>query len=173
LDVFFAFALQYFEYAAIFAVVSDLAEGRDAHGAGAQRDRVLGIGVPLEFESLLQRARKQVAPLLGRAELGGLDEDLARDLARPDAHTKKVIIVPLVVRGRAVALLWGDDGGQDVRLDGIGDVIGFAAQAGNALERVLLERKLGRKLVVKPAPVPPASDDRYCRCPTVAAGAAS
>jgi hypothetical protein len=56
LDIFFAFASQLFEYSALFAVHSALAEGLDAWGKGADRETVLGIGVPLDLPSSLSEA---------------------------------------------------------------------------------------------------------------------
>ncbi|HEX7451594.1 MAG TPA: hypothetical protein VF294_04890, partial [Polyangiaceae bacterium] len=49
LRAFFDFAGQYFEYAALFAVHGDLAEGKDASGAGASRARIVAVGVPLDL----------------------------------------------------------------------------------------------------------------------------
>src|SRR4029079_17228693 len=46
LEIFFTFALQFFEYSALFVIHGDLAEGSDASGPGADRARVAGIGVP-------------------------------------------------------------------------------------------------------------------------------
>ena len=56
LDVFFGFACQFFEYSALFAVHNALAEGLDAWGKGADRETVLGIGVPLDLPSSLSEA---------------------------------------------------------------------------------------------------------------------
>ncbi len=57
LSLFFDFSRQFFEYAAVFLVQGDIAEGRDGFGSGATRERVLGVGVPLDLPSLLARAR--------------------------------------------------------------------------------------------------------------------
>ncbi len=45
LESFFDFVHQYFEYSALFALHTDIAEGRDAHGPGAPRAKVQSIGV--------------------------------------------------------------------------------------------------------------------------------
>src|SRR5262249_38859087 len=50
LDLFFDYARQYFDYSAFFVVHGDIAEGRDAYGDGASRERVVGIGVPLDLD---------------------------------------------------------------------------------------------------------------------------
>ncbi len=136
---FFDFAAQYFEYAALFVVHGDIAEGWDAYGSGADSQRVNAIGVPLDLESILGRAwrtgRWQVAVL----SFEGLDAALARDLRRTPGRT--VAVVPVVLRERPVLLLYGDHGESDVELPQIGDLIAFAPLVSRALERLLRQRK--------------------------------
>jgi hypothetical protein len=124
LDIFFAFASQFFEYAVLFVIHGDLAEGRDASGPGADRSKVSGIGVPLDLPSSLARARERRAPVIARLGTEGLDAELQRDLARgPRSPQRMVALIPVVVRNRTVALLYGDDGEGDVELGALGDVI--------------------------------------------------
>src|SRR6185503_12286783 len=82
LRAFFDFAAQYFEYAALFAVHGDLAEGRDAHGPGADRTRVQSIGVPLDLPSSLAAARDAGTWQLVKLSHEGLDGTLLKDLER-------------------------------------------------------------------------------------------
>ena len=156
LDVLFDFAQQYFEYAALFVVHGDIAEGRDAAGRGADRDRVAAIGLPLDLPSTLAAARDRRVPVLTDFAPDGLDAELLRDLGRapptegaapsPTAPSQRAaaVVIPIVVRGRAVALLFGDDAPAPVELSGIGDVIAFAALAGASIERIILRKKMGR-----------------------------
>ncbi len=144
---FFAFSSQYFEYSALFAVHGDIAEGRDAQGPGADRKRVATIGVHLDLSSILRQPWRsgqwQLAVLSGE----GLNGNLARDLERGTG--KVVAVVPVVVRGRTVMLLYGDHGESDVELGQIGDIIAFAPLVARSLERLLVQRKLvlqGRSL---------------------------
>jgi hypothetical protein len=139
---FFDFAAQYFEYAALFVVHSDLAEGRDAHGPGAHRKKVQSIGVPLDLPSALSRARDAAAYELARLG-GGLDAALAKDLERRPGP--QVLMLPIRVRGRSVLILYGDHGDHDVTLDAIGDVISFAPLVAAALERVIVQKKRGAR----------------------------
>jgi hypothetical protein len=156
LEVFFDFAQQYFEYAALFVVHGDIAEGRDASGRGADRARVTAVGLPLDLPSTLAAARDQRVTVLADFSAEGLDAELLQDLGRAPAgpgvagsptapsHRAAAVVVPVVVRGRAVALLFGDDSPVAVELSSIGDVIAFAALAGASIERIILRRKLGR-----------------------------
>jgi hypothetical protein len=139
LRAFFDFASQYFEYAALFAVHGDLAEGRDAAGSGAPRARVLSLGIPLDLPSALSRAAASDRFSLLRLGAGGLDGALARDLDRRPGP--QVLMLPIRVRQRAVLVLYGDHGHQDVQLDGVGQVISFAPLVANTLEHLILKRK--------------------------------
>ncbi|MDF3068376.1 MAG: hypothetical protein K0R38_3977 [Polyangiaceae bacterium] len=139
LRAFFDFASQYFDYAALFAVHGDLAEGRDAAGAGAPRGRVLSLGIPLDLPSALSRAAAADRFSLLRLGTGGLDGALARDLDRRPGP--QVLLLPVRVRDRPVLVLYGDHGHQDVQLDSLGQVISFVPRVSSALERLILRRK--------------------------------
>jgi hypothetical protein len=149
---FFDFAAQYFEYAALFVVHGDLAEGRDAHGPGAHRAKVQSIGVPLDLPSALARSRDAAAYELAHLG-GGLDAALAKDLERRPGP--QVLMLPIRVRGRTVLILYGDHGDSDVTLDSIGDVISFAPLVAAALERVIVQKKRGAR-APEAAPVLPS-----------------
>jgi HEAT repeat protein len=151
LRAFFDFASQYFEYAALFVVHGDLAEGRDAHGPGAHRAKVQSIGVPLDLPSALARSRDAAAYELARLG-GGLDAALAKDLERRSGP--QVLMLPIRVRGRTVLVLYGDHGDSDVTLPAVGDVISFAPLVAAALERVIMQKKRGAR--AEPQPVLPS-----------------
>ncbi len=140
LDLFFEFARQYFDYAALFLVHGDIAEGRDAFGNGATRERVLGIGVPLDMPSMLSTAREKRLPLVAKAPSDGLDSVLLADLHR--AGESEMALVPLVVRTRAVAILIGDCGEAGVDRVSVQQVTSFAGVIGKAFERIIVRRKL-------------------------------
>jgi hypothetical protein len=141
LESFFDFVAQYFEYAALFALHTDLAEGRDAHGPGAPRAKVQSIGVSLDLPSALATARDAQGHVLTRLG-GGLDAALAKDLERRPGP--QVLLVPIRVRGRTILVLYGDHGDADVDLTTIGDVLSFTPLVASALERLIVQRKRGR-----------------------------
>ena len=140
---FFDFAAQYFEYAALFAVHGDIAEGRDASGAGAGRSRVVGIGVPLDLPSAMSRARDSGSYELIRLGSGGLDGALAKDLERRPGRTS--LFLPVQVRERTVFILYGDHGDRDVELAAIGEVISFTPLVASAFERLIMRKRLREK----------------------------
>lgn len=139
LTAFFDFVSQYFEYSALFAVQGDLAEGRDAYGPGADRNKVADIGVPLDMPGALADARSGGHFSLVEMGRDGIDGRLVKDLKRRAG--KKVLVLPVVVRQRCVLLLYGDYGDVDVELSEVGDVIAFAPLVATALENVILRRK--------------------------------
>ncbi|PKN46469.1 MAG: hypothetical protein CVU63_07530, partial [Deltaproteobacteria bacterium HGW-Deltaproteobacteria-20] len=151
--VFFDFAKQFFEYTALFVVRDDLAEGLAAAGPGVSRERIRGIGVPLELSSILSRARDEKTHVLDVPTAEGIDAVLRQDLQRP--MRARVLTVPLAVRGRVVALLYGDDGRADVDLNMVGDVLALVPLVGAALESLILRRKLEARVEASGESKPP------------------
>ena len=140
LDLFFDFARQFFDYSVMFLVHGDIAEGRDAFGAGASRERVAGIGIPLDLPGLIATVREKRQAMITRAPADGLDAELLGDLQR--ARDAEVAIVPLVVRTRAVAVLMGDCGDHGVDRSTVQQIIAFAGVIGKAFERLIVRKKL-------------------------------
>ena len=133
LDLFFDFSRQFFDYAAMFLVHGDIAEGRDAFGVGASRERVVGIGVPARSARAHRRRPRQRSPRsVTNAPADGLDAEL---LARPPARPRdaEMAIVPLVVRTRAVAILVGDCGDHGVDRASVQQVVAFAGVIGQGV----------------------------------------
>ncbi len=145
-QAFFDFTAQYFEYTALFAVHGDLAQGWNANGPGADRHTVAALEVPLDIPSSFATTRETGTFWVGQMNAGQEDTRILRELGRPAAHT--VLLLPVTVRGRAVLLLYGDHGDENVELEAVGDAIGFAALAAAALERVILQRKLAARRAV-------------------------
>ncbi len=139
LEVFFAFAKQYFEYAALFVVHGDLAAGHDAGGQGAGREKIRTVGFALDLPSILSQARERGTPVVGALKRAGLDGDLRSDLGR--SASRDVLVLPIHVFGRCVALLYGDDGDEAVDLGNIGDVLAMKPFLAAALERILVRKK--------------------------------
>ena len=172
LDLFVDFSRQFFDYAVLFLVHGDIAEGRDSFGTGASADRVVGIGVPLDLPSLLSDARDSRAPVLARAPADGIDAVLRADLQRP--RDSEMAIVPLVVRTRVVAILLGDCGDAGVETTGFEQVTAFAAVVGKGLERIIVRRKLegfvaGGRASDPRALAPPKTAPAYVSAPAAVA----
>ncbi len=139
-DLLFEFARQYFDYTAVFIVHGENAEGRDAFGDGAARDKVARISVPLDLPSILASAREKKAMLKCVPAPEGIDPILMSDLGR--SGKTECIVLPIVVRNRVVAMLLGDVGETGIDAPALADVAGIATQATAAFERLIVRRKL-------------------------------
>lgn len=139
-DVMFEFARQFFDYTALFIVHGDLAEGRDAFGDGASRDKVARIGVPLDLANLLQRTRDQKSVLRGKPDREGLDRVLMADLGREG--TTECVVIPIIVRTRVVALVLADGGKEGIDATSLGPIGEIVEAAAAAFERLIVRRKL-------------------------------
>ena len=161
IDLFFDFSRQYYDYSALFVVHGDLAEGRDAFGAGAPRDAISAVGIPLDLPSVLSVAKERAMPVLATPAEDGIDAMLVRDLGRARTFAKdkkgEVIIVPLVVRRRTVALLYGDSNDGGVPIENPSDVTIFALLVGQAFERLIMKKKFGSSDRALPRVVAPTS----------------
>ncbi len=142
-DVVFAcvleYAHQYAAYAALFLVKDDLAEGWDARGTGATGQRVRKMGVPLDLPSAFAAARTRGSVLTMPTPRDGLDAVVASDLGRDGATD--VLVLPLLLGKRVVALLWLDDGGEPLVVEEITEVLELAAKAGGALANIIVRKK--------------------------------
>ena len=139
-DLLFEFTRQYFDYTAVFIVHGELAEGRDAFGEGAARDKVARIGVPLDLPSILSAAREKKATVQRVPAADGLDQVLMSDLGRSGLTT--CIVLPIVVRARVVAMLLGDGGDTGIDRSTLEDVEGIVLAGTAAFERLIVRRKL-------------------------------
>lgn len=140
LDALFEFSRQSFDYTALFMVHGAVAKGRDGAGDGAAREKVARMSVPLETRSMLAAgwaARRLVRAVPSSA---GVDAVLVSDLGRPGGT--EWAVVPVVLRGRVVALLFGDGGASGMDEIGVHQIERLAESASGAFERVIVRRKL-------------------------------
>lgn len=145
LAVFFAFARQYFDYAALFVATDEAAEGRDAHGPGASQHDVQRISVSFRGENAFADVRTKGVGRLAILNALPEDQELAQKLQRPNDIVSAVI--PLAIRKRVVLLFYGDRSGETFQLDDVRDVLAVAPKVGEAFERLIRERKAQAQLV--------------------------
>ncbi|MGO9714960.1 MAG: HEAT repeat domain-containing protein [Polyangiaceae bacterium] len=155
LDLFFDYSRQYFDYTALFVVQADIAEGREAFGDGASRDKVQGIGVPLDLQSVLAAARDAAAAVRVVPAEDGIDSVLLGDMERTTRG--EVLVVPVIVRKRSVALLYGDSGDDGVDPQGVKEVVSFALLVGQAFEKLIVRKKAQAALASGQMPGPASS----------------
>ncbi|HSC86313.1 MAG TPA: hypothetical protein VLC09_03550, partial [Polyangiaceae bacterium] len=154
-----------FEYAALFAVSGNEARGLSATGPGANSNELPLLKIPLDLNSPFRKAVQDGVHQLTRLRASGLEGGVAHDLGRQTG--RRVLLLPVVLRGRSVMLLYGDHGQADVDAGSIGEVIALAPAIAHAFERVLMERKrnsvvptsaasLGKMVGVPAAPKAPS-----------------
>lgn len=139
-DLVFDFARQFFDYTSMFVVHGDIAEGRDGYGEGANREKVVRIGVPLDMPGILGSARTTKKAVRALPDMNALDGVLLADLGRPGGT--ELVAMPIVVRTRVVAILLGDAGAGGLDEGGLKQVQAIVASAVAAFERIIVRRKL-------------------------------
>jgi hypothetical protein len=162
LETLFTFAAQYFAHTALFTVQGETAELREVAGIASVAPPRAAVVVSLASPSVLASARNSGFPSLIRLSSGEVDVALQQELGRTKAgaSTRALALIPLLVRGRVVALLLGDDGPDDANLGELGDLVALTHRAAVSLERLLLARKRGGKETSFPAISLPAHSPR-------------
>jgi hypothetical protein len=148
-------AAQFFEFTAMFTIQGDIACGLESRGSNVPSESLSHIGMPLEFPSILADARRSARWLLTTLSSEGIDVTIARDLKRTAG--RKVLVVPLMLRGRTVAILYGDHGEGDVELNHVGEIIAVVPVVERAMGRVLVSRKAEFSRSLPPRSMPPVS----------------
>jgi hypothetical protein len=137
IDVLVHYAAQFFEYTAVFAVLSTVAKGLSARGIGTGTEELKKLKIPLDLPSAFHNAQASTAAQVTRLKASGLEGGIARDLDRPNG--REILLLPIGVRGRSVLILWGDRGKEGVDYQGVSELLSFAPAVSQALERVLIE----------------------------------
>jgi CheY-like chemotaxis protein len=137
-------AREFFERAILFLVKNDEIRGLGGFGSAPKGQRinllVREVVIPLADSSLFQRAVSDAKPYAGTLPEGKWSSYLMGKIGR--FASGNVAVMPLVTHRETIAVLFGDNpetGRPFGRLDAL-EV--FVNQAGVALERVFLQRKL-------------------------------
>jgi hypothetical protein len=139
LELLLQVAHQTFEYAAIFVVHDDVADGRLAVGPGASTEAVRALSVLLSEPSLLRTVRLSAAHYLGPVHDEGGNRRLLHALER--SMPVAALVLPVLVRTRVVLLLFADSGRRPATPEDMGVLLATAPRVGAALERLIVARK--------------------------------
>ena len=137
IDVLVHYAAQFFEYTAVFAVLSKVAKGLSASGNGTGTEEIKKLKIPLDLPSAFHNAQSSTAAQVTRLKASGLEGGIAQDLDRPTG--REILLLPIGVRGRSVLILWGDRGKEGVDYQSVSELLSFSPAVSQALERVLVE----------------------------------
>jgi hypothetical protein len=109
IEVFFAYARQYFDCAAMFSMREDRAVGLETYGLTGIGD-IRAISVPLERTGTLDDVARSLLPRVADLSRRPADRRLASVLGRLSAQPAAV--VPICMRQRVVLFLYGDRSGE-------------------------------------------------------------
>jgi HEAT repeat protein len=130
------------EFAALFTVQGEQALGKLAlSDSWASRDIMARIAAPLDRPSALQAVSRTHAPFLGRLGDEPVSEAVLQALGRNTPLPG--VIVPIVLRERTVALVYGDAAGRPVDASIVAGLSSLAAAAARAFQRLILKQKGG------------------------------
>jgi len=138
------FASELMNRAVLFIVKRDMVEGLGQFGVilkeGDPNRRIKGIKIQLKEQSVFKEIIEQRMSVKKGLESLPVHEYLIKELG--GFKPSEVFLAPLVVSGRVAALLYGDNVPEEKPIGDTESLEIFLAQAGIAMERALLERKL-------------------------------
>lgn len=141
-DALLAYARGIFDTAVLLIVRDELAFGWKGFGAGVDPERVETLLVPLETSSMFRAALDAGDPFVTAPPASVLHLHLLKVLRAPMPH--RAVVAPVIIKERAVNLLYGQVEGE--RRLGSGEVVGIgraAAAASNGYVRLIALHKQG------------------------------
>lgn len=138
MEVALRFARQTFEFAAAFAVVRGTATYWDSDGAPSGRAPDAGLVVPLDAPSVFRTVAVTRGTYAGPAPQDEATKKLLSQLGRAP---RAVFLYAVEVKGRLVAILYGDCGKNAISQRRLSEFILFAQHLAEAFEDLILFRK--------------------------------
>jgi hypothetical protein len=152
------YARDFFEFSALFAVTRDAVVGHDALGVeGDERARCRGTAIYANDPGIVRTVLETGAPYLGAVARDAVGTSNILDgLWRGTPRT--VLLYPILVAERPVAVLYADNGEAPVSSGRLGDLLLFLSTLGATFERIIRGRKKRRRAAApRPAAAPPAA----------------
>jgi len=140
-DVMLRYARRTFDFVAAFAVVRGTAMGWDARGEGAETAALAQVSFPLDVPSVFRTVARAHAPYAGPVPADAQTRQVLEALGRAP---RSVFVFPVEVRGRLVAVLYGDGGSRQVSQRRLSDLILFCQELGAAFAELIVLRKQRR-----------------------------
>jgi len=150
-DVVLRYARRALDFVAAFAVVRGAAMGWDARGDGAEDLAIQQVSFPLDVPSMFRTATLAHSCYAGPVPSDALSRQILASLRR---SPRSVFVFPVEVRGRLVALLYGDRGERAVSQRRLSDLILFCQDLGQAFAELIVLRKQRRFSDHEPATEP-------------------
>jgi hypothetical protein len=140
-DVVLRYARRTFDFVAAFAVVRGAAMGWDAQGDGAEELSIPQVSFPLDVPSVFRTAALAHSCYAGPVPGDPLTRQVLESLRR---SPRSVFVFPVEVRGRLVAVVYGDRGERAVSQRRLSDLILFCQDLGQAFAELIVLRKQRR-----------------------------
>ncbi len=137
-DVTLRFALRSFDYAAAFAVIQGTAVGWAARARGAVPGQVGRVSIPLDAPSVFRTVALSRGSYAGPVPLDALTRSALLQLGRAP---RAICVVPVDVKGRLVALFYGDAGARPISQRRLTEFLLFCQELSPAFAELLLLRK--------------------------------
>ena len=141
------FASEIMNRAVLFIVKKDSVEGLGQFGvilkSGDPNRRIKGIKLKAADDSIFKEAILKKVTIKRQLEISPVHEYLVKELGGD--WPNKIFLSPLLVNGRVAALLYGDNVPDEKPIGDTESLEIFLAQAGIAMEKALLERRLSMK----------------------------
>ena len=137
-DVVLRYARRTFDFVTAFAVVRGTAMGWDARGEGAETLPVAQVSFPLDGPSVFRTAALAHSCYAGPVPGDALTRQVLDALGR---SPRSLFVFPVEVRGRLVAVLYGDRGERPVSQRRLSDLILFCQDLGPAFAELIVLRK--------------------------------
>ena len=150
-DVVLRYARRTFDFVAAFAVVRGAAMGWDAQGEGAEDVSIQQVSFPLDVPSVFRTATLAHSCYAGPVPGDALTRQVLESLGRAP---RSVFVFPVEVRGRLVAVLYGDRGERAVSQRRLSELILFCQDLGQAFAELIVLRKQRRFTEDDGAPEP-------------------
>jgi hypothetical protein len=140
-DVVLRYARRVFDFVAAFAVVRGTAMGWDARGEGADAISIPQVSFPLDVPSVFRTAARAHSCYAGPVPGDPLTRQVLGSLGRAP---RSVFVFPVEVRGRMVAILYGDRAERPVSQRRLSELILFCQDLGQAFAELIVLRKQRR-----------------------------
>lgn len=147
-DVTLRFGLQTFDYVAAFAVIQGAAVGWDAKGAQAAPENVQQVSLALDSPSVFRTVALSRSSFAGPPPQDALTQQLLERLGR---KPRVVVLFPVEVKQRLVAIFYADAGARPPSQRGVSEFILYCQGLSPAFHELILSRKQQRAQIAPPA----------------------
>ena len=129
----------------MFIVKKDIMVGWMGGGEGITNRQVKGIMIPLNSPSVFRTVRET-----GTDYFGSFPKTTINDVfisALGDVRPRQVLLVPVTVRHKPICILYGDCGASPGFSQDLSPVHLLLTDVSQAFERMIIQAKLGRRVV--------------------------